>query len=170
MQRSLTGIERVTAAHLREGIEAFLRFAKGRLWRDASHHERLQAIATAVRRPALDAMRESERRYREQDSKRLYYLSMEFLMGRSLGNNLINLNLYDEARAIVSELGVDLEEIADLEPDAALGNGGLGRLAACFLDSLATLDYPGFGYGINYEFGLFRQSFVNGYQHERPDH
>jgi glycogen phosphorylase len=170
MQRSLTGIERVTAAHLREGIEAFLRFAKGRLWRDASHHERLQAISTAVRRPALDAMRESERRYLEQDSKRLYYLSMEFLMGRSLGNNLINLNLYDEARAIVSELGVDLEEIADLEPDAALGNGGLGRLAACFLDSLATLDYPGFGYGINYEFGLFRQSFVNGYQHERPDH
>jgi starch phosphorylase len=170
LQRSLTGIERVAAAHLREGIEAFLRFAKGRLWRDASHHERLQAIATAVRRPALDAMRESERRYREQDSKRLYYLSMEFLMGRSLGNNLINLNLYDDARAIVSELGVDLEEVADLEPDAALGNGGLGRLAACFLDSLATLDYPGFGYGINYEFGLFRQSFVNGYQHERPDH
>jgi starch phosphorylase len=170
MQRSLTGIERVTAAHLREGIEAFLRFAKGRLWRDAAHHERLQAISTAVRRPALDAMRESERRYLEQDSKRLYYLSMEFLMGRSLGNNLINLNLYDEARAVVSELGVDLEEIADLEPDAALGNGGLGRLAACFLDSLATLDYPGFGYGINYEFGLFRQSFVNGYQHERPDH
>jgi starch phosphorylase len=170
MQRALTGIERVTAAHLREGIEAFLRFAKGRLWRDASHHERLQAVATALRRPALDAMRESERRYLEQDSKRLYYLSMEFLIGRSLGNNLINLNLYDEARAVVSELGVDLEEIADLEPDAALGNGGLGRLAACFLDSLATLDYPGFGYGINYEFGLFRQSFVNGYQHERPDH
>ena len=170
MQRSFTGIERVTAAHLREGIEAYLRFAKGRLWRDASHHERLQAVSTAVRRPALDAMRESERRYREQDSKRLYYLSMEFLMGRSLGNNMINLGLYDEARAVVSELGVDLEELQALEPDAALGNGGLGRLAACFLDSLATLDYPGFGYGINYEFGLFRQSFVNGYQHERPDH
>jgi len=170
MQRSLTGIERVTAAHLREGIEAYLRFAKGRLWRDASHHERLQAVATAVRRPALDAMRESERRYREQDAKRLYYLSMEFLMGRSLGNNMINLGLYEEARAVASELGVDIDELQALEPDAALGNGGLGRLAACFLDSLATLDYPGFGYGINYEFGLFRQSFVNGYQHERPDH
>jgi len=170
MQHSLTGIERVTAAHLREGIEAYLRFAKGRLWRDASHHERLQALATAVRRPALDAMRESERRYREQDAKRLYYLSMEFLMGRSLGNNMINLGLYDEARAVISELGVDLDELQSLEHDAALGNGGLGRLAACFLDSLATLDYPGFGYGINYEFGLFRQSFENGYQHERPDH
>src|SRR5438552_1754762 len=170
MQRTISGIERVTAAHLCEGIEAYLRFAKGRLWRDASHHERLQALATAVRRPALDAMRESERRYLEQDSKRLCYLSMEFLMGRSLGNNLINLNLYDEARAIVSELGIDLEELASLEPDAALGNGGLGRLAACFLDSLATLNYPGFGYGINYEFGLFRQTFVNGFQHEKPDH
>src|SRR5205085_926868 len=169
MQRPLTGIERVTAAHLREGIEAYLRFAKGRLWRDASHHERLQALATAVRRPALDAMRESERRYREQDAKRLYYLSMEFLMGRSLGNNLINLGLYDDAREIVAELGVDLEELQALEPDAALGNGGLGRLAACFLDSLATLDLPGFGYGINYEFGLFKQFFANGYQHERPD-
>src|SRR5205085_7416003 len=170
MQRPLTGIERVTAAHLREGIEAFLRFAKGRLWRDASHHERLQALATAVRRPALDAMRDSERRYREQDAKRLYYLSMEFLMGRSLGNNLINLGLYDDAREIVAELGVDLEELQALEPDAALGNGGLGRLAACFLDSLATMDMPGFGYGINYEFGLFRQTIVNGFQHEKPDH
>lgn len=156
--------------HLREGIESFLRFAKGRLWSEASHRERLHALATAVRRPTLDAMRESERRYREQDAKRLYYLSMEFLMGRALGNNLTNLGLYDEARAVVSELGADLEELQSLEHDAALGNGGLGRLAACFLDSLATLDYPGFGYGINYEFGLFRQTFINGYQHEKPDH
>ena len=115
-------------------------------------------------------MRDSERRYREQDAKRVYYLSMEFLMGRALSNNLTNLGLYDEAKAIVSELGEDLEELQHLEPDAALGNGGLGRLAACFLDSMATLDYPGFGYGINYEFGLFKQTFVNGYQHEKPDH
>jgi len=159
-----------THVHLREGIESFLRFAKGRGWSEASKRERLHALSAAVRRPTLDAMRESERRYREQDSKRLYYLSMEFLMGRALGNNLTNLGLYDEARAVVSELGTDLEELQSLEPDAALGNGGLGRLAACFLDSLATLDYPGFGYGINYEFGLFRQNFVNGYQHEKPDH
>ena len=132
--------------------------------------ERLAALSVAVRRPALDAMRESERRYREQDAKRLYYLSMEFLMGRALGNNLTNLGLYDDAKAIIGELGVDLEELEALEHDAALGNGGLGRLAACFLDSLASLDYPGFGYGINYEFGLFRQTFVNGFQHEKPDH
>jgi starch phosphorylase len=170
MQRTLTGIRHLAAAHLREGIESYLRFAKGRLWREATPHERLQALAVAVRRPMLDAMRESEKRYQEHDSKRLFYLSMEFLMGRSLGNNLVNLGIYDEARAVISELGVDFDEIQSLEHDAALGNGGLGRLAACFLDSLATLDLPGFGYGINYEFGLFRQSFVNGYQHERPDH
>jgi glycogen phosphorylase len=156
--------------NLREGIESFLRFAKGRVWSEASHRERLWALAAAVRRPALDAMRESERRYREQDAKRLYYLSMEFLMGRSLGNNLTNLGIYDEAKSVLLELGEDLEELEAIEPDAALGNGGLGRLAACFLDSLATLDYPGFGYGINYEFGLFRQNFINGYQHEKPDH
>src|SRR6185436_1947570 len=88
----------------------------------------------------------------------------------ALGNNLTNLGIYDQARAVLSELGDDFEELQELEPDAALGNGGLGRLAACFLDSLATLDMPGFGYGINYEFGLFRQTFVNGYQHEKPDH
>ena len=156
--------------HLREGIESFLRYAKGRVWNDATRRDRLYALSAAVRRPGLDAMRESERRYREQDAKRVYYLSMEFLMGRALGNNLTNLGIYDEARQVLSELGDDLEELEALEPDAALGNGGLGRLAACFLDSLATLDLPGFGYGINYEFGLFRQTFVNGYQHEKPDH
>src|SRR5258706_4458409 len=155
---------------LREGIEQFLRFARGKVWSEASMREKLFALSVAVRRPALDAMRESERRYREQDAKRLYCLSMEFLMGRALGNSLTNLGLYDDTKGIMAELGVDLEELASLEPDAALGNGGLGRLAACFLDSLATLNYPGFGYGINYEFGLFRQTFVNGFQHEKHDH
>src|SRR5437764_14370491 len=156
--------------HLREGIENFLRWGRGKVWQDATMRERLAALSVAVRRPALDAMRESERRYREQDAKRLYYLSMEFLMGRALGNNLTNLGLYDDAKSILAELGSDLEEIAAHEPDAALGNGGLGRLAACFLDSLATMDIPGLGFGIDYEFGLFRQTFINGYQVERPDH
>src|SRR5881397_2095151 len=156
--------------HLREGIETFLRWGRGKVWQEATMRERLFALSVAVRRPALDAMRESERRYREQDAKRLYYLSMEFLMGRALGNNLTNLGLYDDAKAFIAELGVDLEELEALEHDAALGNGGLGRLAACFLDSLASQNMPGFGYGINYEFGLFRQTFVNGYQHEKPDH
>src|SRR5436190_1924537 len=160
----------LATVHLREGIENFLRFARGRVWSDASRRDRLHALSMAVRRPALDAMRESERRYRAQDAKRVYYLSMEFLIGRLLGNTLTNLGIYDEAKAVLQELGDDLDELQDLEPDAALGNGGLGRLAACFLDSLATLDMPGFGYGINYEFGLFRQTFLNGYQHENPDH
>ncbi|HET7433335.1 MAG TPA: glycogen/starch/alpha-glucan phosphorylase [Thermoanaerobaculia bacterium] len=162
--------ESARAVHLREGLEAFLRFARGRGWSEASRREKFQALAIAVRRPAMDAMRESERRYRQQDAKRLYYLSMEFLMGRALGNNLTNLGLYDEARNVMNELGADLDELQSLESDAALGNGGLGRLAACFLDSLATLDMPGFGYGINYEYGLFKQTFTNGYQHEKPDH
>src|SRR4029434_374753 len=90
-------------------------------------------------------------------------------MVRALGNNLTNLGIYDQAKAVLAELGDDLEELQELEPDAALGNGGLGRLAACFLDSLATLDMPGFGYGINYEFGIFKQEIENGYQRERPD-
>src|SRR6266545_7567085 len=106
-------------------MEAFLRYARGSVWSEASMGERLQALAVAVRRPSLDAMRESERRYREQDAKRLYYLSMEFLMGRALGNNLTNLGIYDDAKGVLSELGADLEELEELEPDAALGNGGL---------------------------------------------
>ena len=157
-------------ADLREGIETFLRFARGKVWEEASMREKLHALSVAVRRPMLDAMRVTELRYRDQDAKRLHYFSMEFLMGRALGNNLTNLGLYDDAKAVLAELGVDFDEIESLEHDAALGNGGLGRLAACFLDSLASLDMPGFGYGINYEFGLFRQTFMNGYQHEKPDH
>ena len=127
---SETGVAR-GFVHLREGIESFLRFARGKLWSEASPREKLQALSVAVRRPALDAMRDSERRYAEQDLKRLYYLSMEFLMGRALGNNLQNLGLYDDTKAIMAELGVNLDELEPLEPDAALGNGGLGRLAAC---------------------------------------
>src|SRR5258706_15534077 len=100
--------------HLREGIEAFLRFARGKVWSEASMREKLHALSVAVRRPALDAMRESERRYREQDAKRLYYLSMEFLMGRTLGNNLSNLRLYADAKAIMAELRVDLDELQSL--------------------------------------------------------
>ena len=158
------------ASRLREGIDAYLRLSRGRVWVEATRREKLHALSIAVRRTALDAIRESELRYRDQDAKRLYYLSMEFLMGRALGNNLTNLGLYDDAKSIMIELGADLEELESLEADAALGNGGLGRLAACFLDSLASMDLPGFGYGINYEYGLFRQTFLDGYQHEKPDH
>jgi starch phosphorylase len=117
----------------------------------------------------IEGMMETEERYRQQDPKRLYYLSIEFLIGPSLGNNLRNLGIREACRETLARLGADLDELEAIEPDAALGNGGLGRLAACFLDSLATLGMPGYGYGINYEYGLFRQEIDNGYQYEKPD-
>jgi starch phosphorylase len=127
------------------------------------------ATALAVRNKMIDVSLDTEQRYQEKNAKRLYYLSMEFLMGRSLVNNLMNLEVYDECVATLKDMGADIEELKNHEPDAALGNGGLGRLAACFLDSLATQGMPGYGYGINYEYGLFRQEIENGYQQEKPD-
>ena len=128
------------------------------------------ALTLALRDRLMEKRLETEARYQKVDTKRLYYLSMEFLIGRSMGINLYNLGIFDSCRTAMMEMGVDLEEIREEETDAALGNGGLGRLAACFLDSLATLDYPGFGYGIHYEYGLFKQEIDNGYQKEKPDH
>ena len=114
-------------------------------------------------------MLETESRFRHKDAKRLYYLSMEFLMGRSLGDNFSNLRLEELCREVLARFGVSLDEVLDSESDAGLGNGGLGRLAACFLESLATLGMPGYGYGIDYEFGLFKQEIFNGFQREKPD-
>lgn len=131
--------------------------------------EALRAVSLAVRDLMVDQSLATEDRYRRTDAKRLYYLSLEFLIGRSLRNNLVNLGLLDCCRRALQDLGMDFEDIEEQETDAALGNGGLGRLAACFLDSLATLGLPGFGYGINYEYGLFRQEVRNGEQVERPD-
>ncbi len=111
----------------------------------------------------------TQRRYYQRDAKRAYYLSAEYLLGRALGNNLINMGLWDHTREALREVGVDLTSLLEMEQDAGLGNGGLGRLAACFLDSLATLDMPGMGYGIRYEFGIFTQEIINGYQVERAD-
>ena len=105
----------------------------------------------------------------KKDPKTVYYMSMEFLMGRALGNNLINMTAYQEVKEALDEMGIDLNIVEDQEPDAALGNGGLGRLAACFLDSLATLGYPAYGCGIRYRYGMFKQKIENGYQVEVPD-
>jgi len=127
------------------------------------------AISTAIRHRLIRDWLRTQYTYRQNKSKRVYYLSMEFLMGRLLGNTLINLDFYDEASEIVEKLGYHLEDIRDLEPDMGLGNGGLGRLAACFLDSMATLELPAYGYGIRYEYGIFRQEIKNGYQVEVPD-
>jgi glycogen phosphorylase len=150
-------------------VQHNLRYVLGKRWQDASPRELWNAVSLAVREPLVEQMLATEERYRAADAKRLYYLSLEFLIGRSLGNNLLNLGLLEPVRASLASLGVDLEALRELEPDAALGNGGLGRLAACYLDSLASLDMPGFGYGINYEHGLFRQAIEHGEQREYPD-
>ena len=126
-------------------------------------------LAQAIRDLAIDRLLETEERYRQANAKRVYYLSMEFLIGRCLGDMLCNLRLTETARAIMEELEVDLDEVLGLEADAGLGNGGLGRLAACYMESLATLGMPAVGYGIDYQYGLFRQQIVDGYQHEQPD-
>jgi glycogen phosphorylase len=156
-------------AEFQESVRRHARYSLGKEWASLSGHDLFLALALTVRDMLVDRMLDTEERYRRADAKRLYYLSIEFLIGRSLGNNLHNLGIYDMCRKACEQMGVDLEEIGEGESDAALGNGGLGRLAACYLDSLATLDMPGFGYGINYEFGIFKQEIENGYQRERPD-
>jgi starch phosphorylase len=150
-------------------IRQHVRYSLGKRWEQLSSHDLFMAIALTVRDWMVDSMLATEDRYKKSDAKRLYYLSMEYLIGRSLANNLSNLGLLEQCREALLEMGADLEEVRESESDAALGNGGLGRLAACFLDSLATLDMPGYGYGINYEYGLFKQEIDAGYQKEKPD-
>ena len=136
---------------------------------DATQVQLFQAVAFAVKDYIVDMWMETHKQYEEQDAKTVYYLSMEFLMGRALGNCMINLKAYKEIREALEELGIDPDVIEDTEPDAALGNGGLGRLAACFLDSLSTLGYPAYGCGIRYKYGMFKQKIKDGFQVEAPD-
>ncbi len=136
---------------------------------DATKQEMFQAVAFAVKEMIVDKWIATHKQYERQDVRTVYYLSMEFLMGRALGNNIINLMAYDQIRETLEEMGYDLTDLEDQEPDAALGNGGLGRLAACFLDSLATLGYPAYGCGIRYHYGMFKQKIENGFQVEVPD-
>ena len=136
---------------------------------EATKQQIFQAVSYATKDAIMDAWIATQKAYDEQDPKTVYYMSMEFLMGRALGNNLINLTFYDEVKEVLEELGCDINVIEDEEPDAALGNGGLGRLAACFLDSLATLGYAAYGCGIRYRYGMFKQKIVDGYQVEVPD-
>ncbi|MBI3817076.1 MAG: glycogen/starch/alpha-glucan phosphorylase [Planctomycetes bacterium] len=156
-------------ANLQDSVRHYVKYILAKQWKYATPRDLLTAVSLAVRERVIDTLLETERRYRDARAKRMYYISMEFLMGRSVGNNLINLGIYDLVETALRDLGMEIEEVAETEPDAALGNGGLGRLAACFLDSLATMSMPGYGYGINYEFGLFRQSIKDGYQTELPD-
>ena len=136
---------------------------------EATPQQVFQAVSYAVKDDIIDRWIATHKAYEKKNVKTVYYLSMEFLMGRALGNNLINLTYYDAVKKALDELGFDLNFIEDQEPDAALGNGGLGRLAACFLDSLATLGYPAYGCGIRYKYGMFKQGIKDGYQVEMPD-
>ena len=136
---------------------------------NASQQQIYQAVAYALKEWIIEDWMDTQKTYEEKDPKILYYMSMEFLMGRALGNNLINMSMYGEVKEALEELGVDLNMVEDQEPDPALGNGGLGRLAACFLDSLATLGYAAYGCGIRYQYGMFKQKIKDGYQIEVPD-
>ena len=136
---------------------------------EADAQQIFQAVSYAIKDRIVENWMETQKAYEKEDPKMVYYMSMEFLMGRALGNNLINLKAYKPVAEALEELGLDLNLIEDQEPDAALGNGGLGRLAACFLDSLATLGYPAYGCGIRYRYGMFKQEIRDGYQVEVPD-
>ena len=136
---------------------------------EATPQQLFQAVSYAVKEVIIDDWIATQNQFKKDDPKTVYYMSMEFLMGRALGNNLINMTAYKEVKAALDEMGIDLNVIEDEEPDPALGNGGLGRLAACFLDSLATLGYAAYGCGIRYRYGMFKQKIENGYQVETPD-
>ncbi len=157
------------AASLRRSLSNRLVYSVGKDSITATERDWFHTAAYAVRERLIGQWMETMRSYYRADAKRVYYLSLEFLTGRLLENGLLNLGFYDEFRAALKDLGLDIEQIREIEEDAALGNGGLGRLAACFLDSMATLDLPGYGFGIRYEFGMFHQGIENGYQVEHPD-
>jgi starch phosphorylase len=162
-------VRSATPRPLVESIEYHLHYTVAKSRELATRHDVLHALAHSVRAILIDGLSSTEKRRHETGAKRLVYLSAEFLIGQSLRNNLFNLGLLEEAEQATRALGFDLAEIIDAETDAPLGNGGLGRLAACFMESLATLGMPAYGFGINYQFGLFKQEIENGYQKERPD-
>ncbi len=158
-----------SAAALKKSFVDHVEYTRGTSFELAGAFDRYHALALTIRDRLARRWVETQRRYDRHDVKRAYYLSAEYLLGRALGNNLISVGLWETARQALKEAGLDLTSMLEMEPDAGLGNGGLGRLAACFLDSLASLDMPGMGYGIRYEFGIFTQEIVKGYQVERAD-
>ncbi len=159
----------INKEEFKKSVKANLRTLFRKDIEEATKQQVFQAVAYAVKDYIVDMWIETHKKYEEEDAKTVYYLSMEFLMGRALGNNIINLGADKEIREALEELGLDLNVIEDQEPDAGLGNGGLGRLAACFLDSLSTLGYPAYGCGIRYKYGMFEQKIENGFQVEVPD-
>ena len=159
----------INKVEFKKDIENYAKVLFRKSIKEASDQEKFQAVSYAVKDIVVDQWMATHKTYEEQDVKTVYYLSMEFLTGRALGNIIINLKGNQAIKEAVEELGMNLDVIEDQEPDAALGNGGLGRLAACFLDSLSTLGYPAYGCGIRYKYGMFKQVIENGYQIEKPD-
>ena len=153
----------------KKSVKENVKFLYRKTLEEATQEQIFQAVSYTVKDVIIDNWLKSQKAYEKQDPKIVYYMSMEFLMGRALGNNLINLGAYGEVKEALEELGLDINFIEDQEPDPALGNGGLGRLAACFLDSLATLNYCAYGCGIRYRYGMFKQEIRDGYQVEAPD-
>ncbi len=157
------------AEEFKENLTARLKRQYGKDITQANQHDLFDAVSASAAELIMDNWMKTRREYEKKPTRQVYYLSAEFLMGRALSNNLINTKIKDSVVEVLKSLNVDYNLVEDEEPDAGLGNGGLGRLAACFLDSLATLDYPGHGYGIRYEYGMFEQHIENGYQVEYPD-
>jgi glycogen phosphorylase len=151
------------------GFAEQLRFSLGVDSYTATDYDRYMSLSLTIRDRLIHQWIHTQQTHHDKEVKRVYYLSLEFLMGRAMGNNIINLGLWDETVGALEELGYSLEEIREQEVDAGLGNGGLGRLAACYLDSMATMDIPAFGYGLRYDYGIFRQEIDNGFQVEQPD-
>ncbi len=160
---------KVTAKEIRERLLGHIKYTCYKDWRTATDFDKFVSLSHVARDLAAARMIATQRAYLEQDVKRLYYLSMEFLLGQLLHQNLLALGVLDEAREALDSLGLRFEDVARIEPDTGLGNGGLGRLAACFLESLASLEYPAYGYGLRYEHGMFQQEFQDGWQVEKPD-
>lgn len=168
-EKALPELPEVTAQMIAEKIERLMKYTLCKQVREASKEDLFTALALAVREIAVDHMYATASRYTRENPKRIYYLSVEYLLGRSLVNNLDNLGIHDLLDQVKLDNPIPLRDVIDCEYDPALGNGGLGRLAACFIDSMATLGLPGYGYGLNYQFGLFKQAFENGYQKELAD-
>jgi len=154
---------------LRISLMNHLHYTRAKDAFSSTDHDRYLALAYAVRDRLVERWSKTQQAYYNKDAKRIYYLSLEFLLGRALLNNIINLNVIDELKYVMKKSGYDFGRLLEIEPDAGLGNGGLGRLAACFLDSMATMELPGYGYGLRYEFGIFKQVIKDGFQVEEPD-